>query len=59
MCDPRINGELFFIIRIMDNINVIFDVGCSNNSDFIDIEKEVHYFDPNPIFIEELKNKKK
>ena len=58
MCDPRTNGELFFLITIMDNINVIFDVGCSNNSDFIDIEKEVHYFDPNLLFIEELKTKK-
>ena len=57
MCDPRTNGELFFYSKIINKINVIFDVGCSN-SDFIDIEKEVHYFDPNPLFIEELKTKK-
>ena len=41
------NGELFFYNSIKNNINIIFDVGCKDDSIFLDFNKEVHYFDPN------------
>ena len=57
-CDPKTNGEESFFICIKDNINVIFDVGCRSDSEFINFSGEVHYFDPINDFIENLKNQK-
>jgi FkbM family methyltransferase len=57
-CDPKTNGEEKFFMDIQDNINVIFDVGCRSDSNFIYFNGEVHYFDPVEEFIENLKNQK-
>ena len=54
-CDSKTNGEYKFFMDIKDNIEVIFDVGCHANSEFINFSGDVHYFDPNKNFIEELK----
>uniref|UniRef100_A0A6C0DMB3 Methyltransferase FkbM domain-containing protein n=1 Tax=viral metagenome TaxID=1070528 RepID=A0A6C0DMB3_9ZZZZ len=57
-CDSKTNGEEKFFIDIKDKINVIFDVGCRQDSEFINFNGEVHYFDPINVFIENLKNQK-
>jgi FkbM family methyltransferase len=57
-CDSKTNGEYKFFMHIKDNINVIFDVGCQSNSEYINFSGDVHYFDPNKNFIEELKKNK-
>ena len=54
-CDPKNNGEYKFFMDIKDKINVIFDVGCRSDSEFIYFTGEVHYFDPVNEFIENLK----
>jgi FkbM family methyltransferase len=54
-CDSKTNGEYKFYMDIKDNINVIFDVGCRSDSEFIRFGGEVHYFDPVNEFIENLK----
>ena len=56
-CDFKTNGEEKFFIDIKDKVNVIFDVGC-RESEFINFNGEVHYFDPVNDFIENLKNQK-
>jgi FkbM family methyltransferase len=48
------NGELDFYNRIKPHISTIFDVGCRCDSEFLDFEGEVHYFDPNSEFIDKL-----
>jgi FkbM family methyltransferase len=55
-CDSETNGEKAFFMRIKDNINVIFDVGCRTDTEFINFSGEVHYFEPVSEFIETLKN---
>ena len=55
-CDSKTNGEEKFFITIKNDINVIFDVGCRSDSEFIDFNGEVHYFDPISEFIDNLKN---
>ena len=55
MCDSKTNGEEKFFLDIKNNINVIFDVGCRSDSEFINFQGEVHYFDPVHEFIENLK----
>ena len=57
-CNSKTNGEFNFFMNIKDNINCIFDVGCRSDSEFIDFDGEVHYFDPVIKFIEDLKKKK-
>ena len=57
-CDTKTNGEEKFFMDIKDKINVIFDVGSNKNSEFINFNGEVHYFDPINDFIEDLKNQK-
>jgi FkbM family methyltransferase len=57
-CDHKTNGEEKFFIDIKDKINIIFDVGCRQDSLFINFNGEVHYFDPINSFIENLKNQK-
>ena len=56
-CNSKTNGEEKFFLNIKDNINVIFDVGCRSDSEFIYFSGEVHYFDPVNEFIEQLKTK--
>lgn len=57
-CNPITNGEHSFFKCIEKNVNVIFDVGCRTDSEYIHFSGEVHYFDPVTKFIQELKNKK-
>lgn len=57
-CNSKINGEEKFFINIKNNINVIFDVGCRSDSEFINFTGDVHYFDPVNEFIEKLKTQK-
>jgi FkbM family methyltransferase len=54
-CDPKTNGEEKFFIKMKDKIQVIFDVGCRSDSEFINFSGDVHYFDPVDKFIENLK----
>lgn len=54
-CDSKTNGEYKFYMDIKDNINIIFDVGCRSDSEFICFSGEVHYFDPVNSFIKNLK----
>lgn len=55
-CDPRTNGE-FNLIRNLKNNKIIFDVGCRNQSEFVDYFGEVHYFEILPKFLKELEAK--
>jgi FkbM family methyltransferase len=57
-CNSKKNGEEQFLLNIKDKINVIFDVGCGQESEFINFNGEVHYFDPINDFIGNLKNQK-
>jgi hypothetical protein len=54
--DFNTNGELFFFNLIKDNINIIFDIGCKNDSLYLNFNKEVHYFDPVESNIDLLSN---
>ena len=56
-CNPKTNGEYKFFMDIKDKINRVFDVGCRDDSEFIEFTGEVHYFDPVNKFIEKLKTK--
>ena len=51
----EINGELFFYSFMEDNLSLIFDVGCRNDSLFKNFYGTVHYFDPAQDAIETLK----
>jgi|TARA_B110000208_G_scaffold67612_1_gene87465 FkbM family methyltransferase len=57
-CNSKLNGEYAFYMKIKDNINIIFDVGCRSDSEYISFNGEVHYFDPVNKFIENLKKNK-
>ena len=57
-CDSRTNGEYLFFNRIKDNIDLIVDVGCGTDSDYLEFKGEVHYFDPEGTFIESLSREK-
>jgi FkbM family methyltransferase len=57
-CDSKTNGEDKFFIDIKDHIDVIFDVGCRTDSEYIYFSGEVHYFDPVNEFIQQLKKNK-
>jgi FkbM family methyltransferase len=48
------NGELRFLNKIEKEISVIFDVGSRVDSLFAEVACEVHYFDPNPEFLDKL-----
>jgi FkbM family methyltransferase len=54
-CNSKTNGEMKFFMDIKDKINIIFDVGCRSDSEYICFTGEVHYFDPVNEFIENLK----
>ena len=57
-CNSKTNGEEKFFRDIKNNINIIFDVGCRKDSEFIYFTGEVHYFDPINDFIQNLKHQK-
>ena len=44
--NSKTNGEQLFFDIIKNDINVIFDVGCRSDTEFINFEGECHYFDP-------------
>ena len=52
--NPNTNGEVTFFNTIKDQAKIVFDVGCANESIFLDCACEVHYFDPDPSLIERL-----
>ena len=56
-CNSQTNGELKFFMDIKDKINIIFDVGCRSDSEYLNFKGEVHYFDPVTEFVINLKNK--
>jgi FkbM family methyltransferase len=55
-CNSKTNGEYLFYMKIKDKIDIIFDVGCRSDSDYINFSGDVHYFDPVNEYIEKLKN---
>jgi FkbM family methyltransferase len=57
-CNSKKNGELLFYNLIKDKITTIFDIGCRHDSEFINFNGEVHYFDPVDKFINQLKTQK-
>jgi FkbM family methyltransferase len=50
-----LKDEADYFNKIKEDCNVIFDIGASY-SPYVDFEKEVHYFDPQPSVIELLKD---
>ena len=56
-CNAETNGELYFFNSIRNDIEIIFDIGCRVDSEFLDFNGYVHYFDPNIEFIQAIKNK--
>ncbi len=55
-CNSKTNGEEKLFNDIKDKINIIFDVGCRSESEFIYFKGEVHYFDPVSKYVENLKS---
>lgn len=55
-CNSKTNGEYLFYMKIKDKIDIIFDVGCRSDSEYINFNGIVHYFDPVNEYIEKLKN---
>lgn len=53
--NPETNGEKKFFFDIKDEINIIFDVGCRSDTEYINFVGEVHYFEPAEKFINDLK----
>jgi len=53
--NPNTNGELQFYNDIKDKINVIFDVGCREDTLFNNFNGDVHYFEPMDNFLNKLK----
>jgi FkbM family methyltransferase len=53
-CDSKTNGEYKFFDMIKNNIDTIFDIGCRQDSEFLEFTGTVHYFDPNYDFIKNL-----
>lgn len=56
LCSIKISTGLN---KLKPNINVVFDVGSRYDSEFVNIDGEVHYFEPVPDFIERLSKQKK
>lgn len=54
--DSKTNGEEKIYLNIKNKINTIFDVGSRSDSEFVDFDGEVHYFDPIESFIDDLQN---
>lgn len=53
--NPDTNGEFYFFNKIKEDFSIVFDVGCRNDSLLRNSTCEVHYFDPNIKFINQLK----
>jgi FkbM family methyltransferase len=53
--NPETNGERAFYECIKDRLEVVFDVGCRYDSCFTEFPGDVHYFEPVPEYIEQLK----
>ncbi len=53
-CNCNTNGEKHFYEKIKDDIDVIFDIGCRNDTLFTNFQGQVHYFDPVKEFIDKL-----
>lgn len=53
--NSKTNGDMHFFNMIKDYIETIFDVGCRDQSEFIEFSGTVHYFDPVESFINKLK----
>ena len=58
LSDTKDNGEEKFFNSIKEKINIIFDVGCRDDSEYINFNGDVHYFDPVNVHIENLKKQK-
>jgi FkbM family methyltransferase len=56
-CNSKTNGEFLFYNLIKNKINVIFDIGSRDESDYLQFNGEVHYFEPVENFINNLKLK--
>ena len=54
--NPNTNGEMAFHSKLPKNL-VVFDVGSRNDSWFLSYSGFVHYFDPDPVFMDELRSK--
>ena len=54
-----IDEEVEFYYKIKDDCNIIFDIGCREDIDYIELglDKEYHYFEPNPDFFDNCKLK--
>ena len=54
-----IDEEMEFYNKIKDNCRIIFDIGCREDIDYIELglNKEYHYFEPNPDFFNNCKSK--
>ena len=57
-CNSNTNGELLFYENIKKYINIIFDIGCRDDSLFLNFKGIVHYFDPEKNHINSIINKK-
>lgn len=55
--DASSNGELWLFEALRPHIGVIFDVGCKDESLYLDFEDEVHYFDAKASSVRELEAK--
>jgi FkbM family methyltransferase len=55
--NSKTNGEFLFHNLIKNKISVIFDIGSRNESDYLQFNGEVHYFEPVRSFITQLKTK--
>jgi FkbM family methyltransferase len=55
-CNANTNGELYFFNKIKSDLSIVFDVGCRNDSLFRNCTCDVHYFDPNKKFMNQLKH---
>lgn len=53
--DPILISEINFFNRITDKVEVIFDVGAYSDSPYVQTGGEVHYFEPLPEYLEQLK----
>ena len=56
--NPELNGEAQFFNKISKQIQLIFDVGCRTDTEFLNFNGEVHYFDPVKNFIDTLSKQK-
>ena len=51
------NSEIDFFNKIINHVELIFDVGTCDESIYLDCDKTVHYFEPYTKYLDALKNK--